>query len=56
MNDVEWIQALSSLIEDEALRRDMGLAGRKVFEEGYTLETNAPKLLCILKGSAEQRG
>lgn len=56
MNDVEWIQALSSLIEDEALRRDMGLAGRKVFEEGYTLETNAPKLLGILKGSAEQRG
>lgn len=46
----EWLAHLSRLVEDAALREKMGLAGRKLLEEGYTVDVNAPKLVAILKG------
>jgi hypothetical protein len=45
-----WIEALSAQISDPKLRKIMGYAGRKTLEEGYTLESNAPKILRAVKG------
>lgn len=47
----EWVSALARLIEDSALRRTYGLAGRETLEQGYTLEVNAPRLLSAITGS-----
>ncbi len=46
----EWLAHLARLVEDPGLRQKMGLAGRKLLEDGYTVEVNAPKLLSILCG------
>ncbi len=40
----EWIDALSTLIENKALRQQMGQAGRKLVEDHYTLEKNWEKI------------
>lgn len=45
----EWVQKLSVLIEDAALRRKIGLEGRKTVEEKYSLKVNAPVLLALIK-------
>jgi len=47
----EWVSALARLIEDSALRRSYGLAGRETLEQGYTREVNAPRLLSVIAGS-----
>lgn len=43
----KWVEKLSSLIEDSLLRHKIGMAGRKVVEERYSLAVNAPKFLEI---------
>lgn len=48
-NDKEWIEKLSSLIEDSYLREKIGLAGRKTAEEKFSVEANAPKYLEIFR-------
>jgi len=45
----EWVKTLSSLIENEELRKKMGQAGRKKMEESYSLKRAAEKLLGIFK-------
>lgn len=45
----EWIGKLSRLIEDEALRKNIGEAGRKSVEEVCSVEKNAPKLIKIFE-------
>ena len=45
----QWIEKLSSLIEDPGLRRKMGLAARKTVEEKYSVKVNAPKFLKVIK-------
>ncbi|MBM3251169.1 MAG: glycosyltransferase family 4 protein [Candidatus Omnitrophica bacterium] len=45
----EWLEKLTSLIQDINLRKKMGLAGRKTVEERYSLERNAPYFVEILK-------
>lgn len=45
----EWCGKLLSLIQDPALRRKIGMAGRETVEAEYSLTTNAPKLLEVLK-------
>ncbi len=34
----EWIERLSTLIENPSLRRDMGIAGRRTVTEGYSIQ------------------
>jgi glycosyltransferase involved in cell wall biosynthesis len=51
----EWAQQLSSLIEDAALRRRLGQAGRTRVEEWYSLEHQAPRLASVLRHAAEKK-
>ena len=49
----EWVKYLGILKGDPELRRTMGVAGRGIVEEKYSLEKVAPKLVSILKEAAE---
>ena len=48
----EWAAALTGLIENVALRRAMGQAGRAIVERDYSLATHAPRLTQVLKAAA----
>lgn len=48
-DSTEWFDKLSILIEDEKLRHDMGRKGRALVEEKYSVHTNMPILLNIIK-------
>ena len=48
-SEEEWIEKLSCLIRDPELRRRFGEAGRSTVIEKYSLKSNAPKYLDILK-------
>jgi glycosyltransferase involved in cell wall biosynthesis len=54
-SEAEWVRALSALIEDHALRRRMGGAGRKRAEHLYCVETVAPILEAVFSTAAELR-
>jgi glycosyltransferase involved in cell wall biosynthesis len=48
-DEKQWENKLLTLIQEEELRKEMGLAGRKTVEGLYTVEFNAPRLLEVLK-------
>lgn len=48
-DDNEWIDKLGRLVKNASLRKQIGLAGRRTVETGYSINTNAPKLLDIIK-------
>jgi glycosyltransferase involved in cell wall biosynthesis len=52
-SEEEWGKALSALIEDHALRRRMGSAGRKRAEQLYCIETAVPILEAVFSSAAE---
>jgi len=45
----EWTDKISELIDDPVKRIKMGLAGRKLVEEKYSLQAQAPRYLAILR-------
>jgi glycosyltransferase involved in cell wall biosynthesis len=45
----EWVDRILALAADPALRRRMGLAGRKTVEAGYSLEVCLRRLEAVLK-------
>ncbi len=49
----EWIEALNKLYKSADLRKRMGVAGRRLVEDKYSLEVTAPRLVEILKSSAK---
>ncbi len=51
VNESEWLDAISKLIEDAGLRKGLGKEARKTIEERYSLRVNAPKLLNVLKAN-----
>ena len=51
----EWIDRLSRLIENAALRDSMGRNGRKTTEERYSLKVAAPKFVAILEKVSQGR-
>ncbi len=53
-NEEQWEKGLLKLIQEEGLRKEMGLKGRNIVEMGYSLEVNAPKFLNVLKLVAER--
>lgn len=53
-DEKEWEDRLLKLIEAEALRREMGLEGRKTVERSYCFEVNAPRILEVLKEVSRQ--
>ncbi len=48
-DEKQWEDRLLRLIQEEGLRRAMGIKGRKTVESLYAVEVNAPRLLGILK-------
>jgi glycosyltransferase involved in cell wall biosynthesis len=48
-NGEEWEARLSRLIQDENLRKEMGLRGRKIVEQGYSLDVNGSRIVEIFK-------
>jgi glycosyltransferase involved in cell wall biosynthesis len=52
-SEEEWVKALSALIEDHALRRRMGSAGRKRAEQLYSIEAAVPILEAVFSSAAE---
>lgn len=45
----EWLGALTRLVEDAALRRRLGEAGRATVVERYSTQVNGPRLLAVLE-------
>lgn len=52
----EWTAKLAMLIENPALRREIGLNGRRTVEAGYCLEVVAPRLISSLRQVATGTG
>ena len=50
----EWVEKLSRLLSDAALRRRLAVAGRRTVEDGYSLRVNAPTLAATLRAVAER--
>jgi glycosyltransferase involved in cell wall biosynthesis len=48
-NNDEWLSALCNLIEQPELRKRLGLAGRKIIEEKFSLEANKHNYLNIFR-------
>ncbi|MBP1748352.1 MAG: hypothetical protein H6Q52_891 [Deltaproteobacteria bacterium] len=51
----EWIDKISVLIEDAALRRQMGLKGRDIVMKEYTIEACAPKFIDIIRNVSRSK-
>lgn len=49
----QWADALDRLLEDPSLRWQMGTAGRRVVEEHFSAEVQAPRVGSILKAVAQ---
>ena len=45
----EWITKLELLMDNPALRKSLGLAGRKNVLKNYSIDVNAPVYINILK-------
>lgn len=52
-NEQEWYNYLKILIEDEKLRKKMGMEGRKTAEKELSLEVNGKNCIKIIKAVAE---
>ncbi len=52
-SEEEWTRSILKPMQDDGLRREMGLKGRKTVEKSYSLEINVPRLLNVLKRVAQ---
>jgi glycosyltransferase involved in cell wall biosynthesis len=52
--EAEWFEALSYLIENPAIRNQLGAAGRQTVVEKYSVEANKHKYLEVLKSLIKQ--
>lgn len=50
--DDEWLAKLSRLIDDPQLRRKLGTNGRLTAERDFSITSNAPKLVKVLRAAA----
>ena len=48
----EWVEKLSLLIDNAALREKIGRRGREIVEDYYCLDRQAPRLLQVLQQAA----
>ncbi len=51
----EWIEKISTLIEDQALRKAMGTRGRDAVMREYTIEACAPRFIDIIRDVSGSR-
>tara|TARA_R110002020_G_scaffold227990_2_gene438674 strand:- start:10262 stop:11341 length:1080 start_codon:yes stop_codon:yes gene_type:complete len=54
-SDDEWRAAIKKLLNDPALRRRMGAAGRKKVEEQYSLQVWGPRVAQMLRSVVEKK-
>lgn len=52
----EWRDALARLLGDAALRRRLGAAGREAAVARYSLASQAPRVLAVLRTAVERHG
>jgi glycosyltransferase involved in cell wall biosynthesis len=50
----EWVEKLSLLIRDAPLRQKLGLAGRQVVEERFSLRANEGKFLAAIESAVNR--
>lgn len=55
-SEEEWLRAFTCLAEEPERARAMGLAGRRLVEQEYSLQVTAPRLLSILREAASRTG
>lgn len=55
MTHEEWVEKISLLIEDPPLRQEMGMRGRKIVHESFSVQACAPRLYGVLE-EVVQRG
>lgn len=48
MTDEEWVEKLSLLIDNAVLRQEMGLRGREIVRESYSIQACAPRFYQVL--------
>ena len=48
LNADEWKSRLLKLMQEEGLRKEMGVKGRRTVERSFCLEVNAPRMLDTL--------
>jgi glycosyltransferase involved in cell wall biosynthesis len=53
--DQEWVDRLSTLLRDPALRRQMGLKGIEAVEKGYSLSVTSETFLRVLQTLTSER-
>lgn len=53
-SEAEWRKALATLLGDPALRKRMGLAGRRKVEEQYSLQVWGPRVAAMLRDVADR--
>jgi len=51
----EWINALSKLLNNSALRQQMGMSGRRRVESEYCIQKVGPRLVTLLRAAAQGR-
>lgn len=51
----EWVEKLSRLVEDAALRRDLGSSGRRMVEERFSAQVWAPKIYEVFENAVASR-
>jgi glycosyltransferase involved in cell wall biosynthesis len=50
----EWIEKLGRLLSNASLRTELGAAGRRTIEAGYSLTANAPKMVTAVHDAVER--
>ena len=48
-DQADWVNHLSTLIESEALRKELGSRGRKKVEEHYSVKSNTANFLSLFE-------
>lgn len=55
-DDTQWLDALTRLVDDPALRDRLGRAGRRRVEEEFSLQVTVPRLVALLGSLAARSG
>lgn len=50
----EWIGSLLTLIQNPSLRRKMGMTGRKIVAEGYSVQAISERIVHLMRGLVER--
>jgi glycosyltransferase involved in cell wall biosynthesis len=51
----EWLECITTLVDNPDLRRQLGMAGRRTVEERYSMRVSAAKFEGVLRGVAARR-